>query len=396
MKRLRAELKAAQVFEHRERSGWIKLALMVTALLACCAGIVLGPVWSWFLWVPAAALVTTTATLLGHEGSHGSFSSSSRQNQLMVHLTLPLFAGISGMYWKHKHNGMHHGHPNVVGSDPDIELWPMATSRAEYERSGPLLRWFQRNLQSWAMWPASLTLSTFMRVPSYTFLVRQLRTRGLTKNLVIDAGLLVGHYALWVGVPALVFGFWSAFALYMSVWAVVGTMLTVIFTPAHLGLPLLSDQHNGWQHQLETTRNIRTPRWLAYFYVGLEHQLEHHIFPQIPHQNLARAGVIMRRWCVEQGLPYRDVGWFEALHSVTVFVRDAWKIDVSSSVASAAPAHEPSSLPAHEPFIIENGRGIENARGVGTRRLPSLPPPAHKPSAGAVETAQEPTSDLVC
>jgi fatty acid desaturase len=397
MKRLRAELKAAHLFDHHERSGWIKLALMLTALLACCAGVVLGPVWSWLLLVPAAALATTTATLIGHEGSHGSFSSSSRQNQLLVHITLPLFAGISGMYWKHKHNNLHHGHPNVVGSDPDIELWPMAMSRAEYERSGPGLRWFQRNLQGILFWPASLTLSTFMRAPSYVFIVRQLRTRGLSRNVITDTACLVAHYALWVGVPAMMFGFWSAFAFYMTVWALVGTMLTVIFTPAHLGLPLMADQHNGWRHQLETTRNIRAPRWLAYFYVGLEYQLEHHIFPQITHQNLPRAGALMRRWCAEQGLPYRDVGWFEALRSVTVFVRDAWSIDTSSTEASSAPAHEPSTLPAHEPFILENGRGIENARGFGTTRLPSLPPqsPSHKPSN--VESPQEQQlSDLVC
>ena len=408
MKRLRAELKAAHVFEHRERAGWIKLALMLAALFACCTGIALGPVWCWLLLVPAAALATTTATLIGHEGSHGSFSANSRSSQLLVHLTLPLFAGISGLYWKHKHNGLHHGHPNVVGSDPDIDLWPIATSRAEYERSGPALRWFQRNLQGWLFWPASTTLATFMRGPSYVFLLRQLRTRGLTKNLASDVGCLVAHYVLWVGVPSLVFGFWPAFALYMSVWALVGVMLAVIFTPAHLGLPLMVDQHHGWRHQLETTRNIRTPRWLAYFYVGLEHQLEHHIFPQIPHQNLPRASAIMRRWCAELGLPYRDVGWFEAVRSVTVFVRDAWQIAPAASSDVALPAHEPSSLSAHEPFIIENGRGIENARGFGTRRLPSLPPqsPAHKPSAAdlrsraeeprASTTSHEQLSDLVC
>lgn len=378
MKRLRAELKAAHVFEHRERSGWIKLALMLAALLACCTGIALGPTWAWLLLVPAAALATTTATLIGHEGSHGSFSGKSRQNQLLVHLTLPAFAGISGLYWKHKHNGLHHGHPNVVGSDPDIELYPIATSRADYERSGPALRWFQRNLQGVLFWPASTTLSTFMRIPSYTFLVRQLRTRGLTRPLAIDAACLVAHYALWLVIPSLLFGFWQAFALYMAVWALVGVMLAVIFTPAHLGLPLMEDQHHDWRHQLDTTRNIRTPRWLSYFYVGLEHQLEHHIFPQIPHQNLARAGVIMRRWCAENGLPYRDVGWFEALASVTVFVRDAWKIDPSSSRA-VAPL---------EPFA-------ENARGYG-RRVSVPPHAAHAAPSLNDSTPSQELSDLVC
>jgi fatty acid desaturase len=379
MKRLRAELKAAHVFEHRERQGWLKLATMLTLLLVCCVGMAYSPSWTWLLWVPLAALATTTATLIGHEGSHGSFSSSGRSNQLLVYITLPLFAGISGMYWKHKHNGLHHGHPNVVGSDPDIELWPLATSRAEHLRSGPVLRWLQRNMQGWLFWPGSSTLATFMRLPSYVFLAKQLRSRGVTRGWLGDVACLVAHYALWLGLPALVFGFLPVLGFYFGVWALVGLMLTVIFAPAHLGLPLMEDQHKDWRHQLETTRNIRTPAWLAYFYVGLEHQLEHHIFPQIPHQNLARAGTIMRAWCHEQGLPYRDVGYFEALVSVTRFVRDAWDIDPSSSSRTSS---------AHEPFT-------ENARGFGVRRLPSISPAPH-PALKSTSDAQQELTDLVC
>ncbi|MDB4989308.1 MAG: fatty acid desaturase [Myxococcaceae bacterium] len=175
------------MFDHHARASWIKLALMLVATLACCAGIAFGPAWAWLLLVPAAALATTTATLVGHEGGHGSFSSKSSENMLLAYITLPLFAGISALYWKHKHNGLHHGHPNVVGSDPDIELWPMASSRSEYERAGPTLRWFQRNTQGYLFWPASTTLSTMMRIPSYTFLVRQLRTRGAKRAVLIDA-----------------------------------------------------------------------------------------------------------------------------------------------------------------------------------------------------------------
>ncbi|MDB4977015.1 MAG: fatty acid desaturase [Myxococcaceae bacterium] len=381
MKRLRAELKAARVFEHHAHAGWVKLALMVAVTLGCCAGVAFGPTWSWFLLVPAAALATTTATLIGHEGGHGSFSSRSGENMLLAYITLPLFAGISALYWKHKHNGLHHGHPNVVGADPDIELWPMASSRAEYERAGKVLRWFQRNTQGYLFWPASSTLSTMMRIPSYLFVVRQLRTRGATRPLVLDAACLVGHYALWVGLPGLYFGFLPAFALYMVIWALVGSMLAVIFSPAHLGLPLLVDQHHDWRHQLETTRNIRAPGLLSYFYVGLDYQIEHHIFPQIPHQNLPRASAIMKRWCAEVGLPHREIGWVAGMVSVTRFVRDAWKLDASTS--SPAPQRPSFGEAAREP------------RSFGARLLPT-PPAAAKQASSSDATTGELASDLVC
>lgn len=338
MKRLRAQLKAAHVFEHREGETWLKLILMLAALVSCYVGIVCGPVWLGLALLVPAAIATTTATLIGHEGSHGSFSERGIRNQLLAYLTLPLLGGISASYWKHKHNGLHHGHPNVIGEDPDIALWPVALSRVDYERAGPLLRWFQRTLQGELFWPASALLPTVMRVPSYLFLAEQVRTRGLTRALLLDVLGLVGHYALWIGLPAQFWGLLPAIALYACVWGIVGVLLALIFAPAHLGLPLCTAQQNGWRHQLETTRNFRAPRWLSYFYVGLDHQLEHHIFPQIPHQNLPTAAAIMRRWCGELGLPYHEVGVVEGVHSVTTFIREAWRLEPGSLPASPASA----------------------------------------------------------
>jgi fatty acid desaturase len=336
MRRLRSELKAAAVFEHRELAGWIKLALMLCLTALCYASIVHGPTWTWLL-VPLGALAATTATLLGHEGSHSSFSASSRHNQVLSYVTLPLFAGISALYWKNKHNNLHHGHPNVVGQDPDIELWPAAMSHADYERAGPAQRWFQRHVQGYVFWPAATLLPTVMRGPSYSYLWRQLRTRPSSAAL-LDAVCLVGHYALWVVVPALLVGPLLACALYLSIWAVVGVLLALIFSPAHLGLPLYVDQHHSWRHQLETTRNFRIPRLLSYFYVGLDYQIEHHIFPQIGHANLPRASAIMKRWCGEVGLPYHEVGYGEAIASVTTFMHNAWRVQSERVGASAASA----------------------------------------------------------
>lgn len=35
---------------------------------------------------------------------------------------MSFFAGVPGLYWSHKHNVLHHGHPNVHGVDPDLNL----------------------------------------------------------------------------------------------------------------------------------------------------------------------------------------------------------------------------------------------------------------------------------
>jgi len=44
----------------------------------------------------------------------------------ILHLVFPFFGGLGVQHWKNKHNHLHHGHPNVVGRDPDMNVWPMA------------------------------------------------------------------------------------------------------------------------------------------------------------------------------------------------------------------------------------------------------------------------------
>ena len=39
---------------------------------------------------------------------------------------------------------------------------------------------------------------------------------------------------------------------------------------------------------------------------GLNHQIEHHLFPSMPSVNLRAARPLVRAYCAEQGLPYTE------------------------------------------------------------------------------------------
>src|SRR5215510_11135707 len=96
---LRAELRAAGVFDHRELRSWFELGVMALGVAACLLSI------AWLGWlgavifVPVAAVLSTSIAMLGHEGSHRSFSRSPARNALLVYLVFPLFSGLSGLYW---------------------------------------------------------------------------------------------------------------------------------------------------------------------------------------------------------------------------------------------------------------------------------------------------------
>ena len=61
---------------------------------------------------------------------------------------------------------------------------------------------------------------------------------------------------------------------------------------SYIGLPIVGSQHHDWLHQVETTRNLELPRFVSFFFIGLDYQVEHHLFPKIPHQHLPRAAAI--------------------------------------------------------------------------------------------------------
>src|SRR5262249_61570116 len=122
--------------------------------------------------IPIAAFLSTWTAMLGHEGSHRSFSASPGRNLVLVYLTFPLFSGLSALYWREKHDRLHHGHPNVEGVDPDIRPFPFASTRGDHEKCGPAERWFQRNLQRVAFWPMSTLMALGMRPSSLLHLWR--------------------------------------------------------------------------------------------------------------------------------------------------------------------------------------------------------------------------------
>jgi fatty acid desaturase len=73
--------------------------------------------------------------------------------------------------------------------------------------------------------------------------------------------------------------------------------------------------------QVLTSRNVRggrlTDRPLHWVMGGLNHQVEHHLFPSMPTANLRAARAVVREHCAEIGVPYHETGlvrsWAEAL-----------------------------------------------------------------------------------
>lgn len=325
---LRSELRAAGLFEPREARNWAKLTVLAVGLVACLIGIAHVP---WFVipvLIVVAAVFSTSIAMMGHEGSHKSFSSSPARNVVLQYVTFPLFSGLSALYWRDKHDRQHHGHPNVPDRDPDIKPWPFVSCREDHLSAPAFRRWIIRSFQSWGVWLWSPLMAAGMRRLSLHFLVSHRRQHGFSWLWLLDVVCVLAHYTLWMVVPSLIWGPLIGIGVYTAVWGLVGPMLVLVFAPAHIGLPLVLDPRRDWIHQLDTTRNLEMPRFVSWFFIGLDYQVEHHLFPKIPHQSLPRAAAITSAWCHARGLPYKSVPYLYALGDASRWLHRAWKVPV--------------------------------------------------------------------
>jgi fatty acid desaturase len=87
-----------------------------------------------------------------------------------------------------------------------------------------------------------------------------------------------------------------------------GLYLGSSFAPNHKGMAVLDadDRRDFLRRQVLTSRNVRGGVLIDLVLGGLNYQIEHHLFPNMPRSNLRRAQPIIRQFCQENGLPYGE------------------------------------------------------------------------------------------
>jgi len=70
---------------------------------------------------------------------------------------------------------------------------------------------------------------------------------------------------------------------------------------------------NTWfQSQTSGTVDIECSPWLDWFHGGLQHQIEHHLFPRLPRHNLRKIAPFVQALCAKHCLHYANVPFWEA------------------------------------------------------------------------------------
>jgi linoleoyl-CoA desaturase len=282
-------------------------------------GLVFGPFGLWGALACAAVLVlmlVVTASSIMHDANHASFSSHRWLNQLAACSSDVL--GASGWVWRFKHNHLHHGNPNVVGMDADIDQPPVARLAPAqpwkpWHRYQHVYLWFLYGFLA-IRWFVMTDLRDMLRggIGPHPF-PRPPRRRDVARLI---AGKLV--HATWALVIPLMFHpWWVVLTFYVVCSWVVGFVLAVTFQLAHAvdlaDFASIDAPRRGAdfaRHQVETTVDIRCrtrvgAACLAFITGGLDHQVEHHLAPRLPHPIYRTLARDLEDAAAEAGYPVR-------------------------------------------------------------------------------------------
>ena len=125
------------------------------------------------------------------------------------------------------------------------------------------------------------------------------------------------YVGVWIVIPIIFFNivWWKILLGFFIMHYVAGLILSVVFQLAHVVEEtemVLPDEtgsvKNTWAiHQLFTTVNFSTKNKMVNWYTGgLNHQVEHHIFPNISHIHYKKISEIVKRTAKEFNLPYHE------------------------------------------------------------------------------------------
>src|SRR5918911_5379870 len=161
------------------------LAVGLTLLL------ILDNLWLQLLNAAYLAFVFVQISLVAHDCGHRQFSfHASRKNDWATLIFGNLLLGVSRQWWIDKHNE-HHGHPNQIDADPDVDI-PLLAFEEEQALDKRGLARFVVQYQAYLIFPLSFLQALSMHLKSVRFLIEN-----KAKSTLAEALLLGAHFALY-------------------------------------------------------------------------------------------------------------------------------------------------------------------------------------------------------
>lgn len=266
-------------------------------------------------WLLGTGLLTLSKVLenmeIGHNVLHGQYDfmqdASLHSHRYEWDWSCP------AEQWRHSHNYIHHTFTNVVGKDRDVgygllrmaeeQAWLPLTLLQPVYAVGLMLA-FEAGVAVHDL-ELNLTLTGRKPLPDFIALAKPLlrKTRKQLAKDYVWFPLLAGPFGPLVAAGALTAN------LTRNLWA-----FSVIFcghfpdgTQLYSEDALDGESRGAWYlRQVRGSANIEGPRWLHILTGHLSHQIEHHLFPDMPAPRYPEVASEVRAICERYGVAYNS------------------------------------------------------------------------------------------
>ncbi|MGA9637263.1 fatty acid desaturase family protein [Flavobacterium sp.] len=248
-----------------------------------------------------------------HDGNHGSYSTKPWVNKIMGGSIYILAGNVYN--WQVQHNVLHHTYTNIHGHDEDLDAGRIIrfTKDAKWYSFHKFQQYYA--LLAYGLLTINWCLTTdFKQMGGYLKRKLYYGTKPNPKNLW--TGLVISkivYFTFWLVVPMLMLSWWKVLIGFFIMHYTAGLILSMVFQLAHVVEETenpkpneLNEMSNTWAiHQLYTTTNFAPKSWLLNYYTGgLNHQIEHHLYPNISHIHYGKIAEFVKQTARECELPY--------------------------------------------------------------------------------------------
>lgn len=306
------------------RNMYLWLASIFMASLYCSlylsstASHMFGAILMGFFWQQYAGI--------GHDIGHSSVSHNFYTDHFNGSLYGCLLMGISTGWWKRTHN-LHHVVCNSIENDPDVQHMPVlavspkfiekpfwSTYHKRLMQMDSITAFFVRN-QHILFFPLMAVARFNLYIQSWIMIFNKdfkMYNRG-----VEAAGLT--FFVVWVLSLALCMNSWFESVAWVLLSHAVAGILHIQIVISHWAMETYSgsaynNADDEWyKMQLATTMNVDCYEWMDFLHIGLQFQIEHHLFPMLPRHNLRKARKMVKQVCEKHGIPYHEKSFYEAV-----------------------------------------------------------------------------------
>ena len=267
------------------------------------------------------AFVFVQIAMLMHDANHQEIFNSGWKNDVVGLIAGNLMISISSSSWKNVH-GRHHSAPNVIDHDPDIDIPVLAHSEDQALNKKGVAKFIVKR-QAYLWFPIVSLAAFATRLNHFRQVVLKLAIdRQNIKYYITEALLLFIGAMIYFGLVFNFLTFGKAVIFILTNYLLMGFYMSTVFATNHKGMPIMKEKSDFLHMQVLTARDVRGSPVIDFWCGCLNYQIEHHLFPTMPRNNLSKAKSIVKAFCQKHGINYHESGFFQSYKEILQHIRN--------------------------------------------------------------------------